>query len=535
MYKALYRKYRPLGFSDVVGQEHVTTTLLRQVEKGNFSHAYLFTGSRGTGKTSCAKILSRAVNCLNPKGGNPCSECENCLAILKDSLPDVMEIDAASNNGVEYIRELRERIAFAPVKAKYKVYIIDEVHMLSTSASNALLKTLEEPPAHAIFILATTEVNAILPTIISRCQRFDFKRIEPETIAERIKYVCKAEQSTITDNAAMLIASLADGGMRDALSILDLCIATDKNVTEEIVNSVCGRASSQYLFKLATDIKNNNPAEALKTIESLHNDSVDMQRLCTELCEFYRNLTLICSGVEAERATSTVGETAKRYAEFAKQLGIEASIRYLTAFNSALSGMDKANRRSVLEMAIIKLTSPSLDYSPDALIARISQLEQRLASGDFVTKTAPVIPQTPIEPKPTTNTVSKPEVKEQKPNPVSPPSSGTVSGVGYDTKKGVIPCNNWSDVVSECRKTAPLIAGLLNDTRASIQDDKIIIHSQARHLRAMLSRRDDLNYKGLCRAIINALGKAYTPVMEKEKLSDSNDPMQGFVNKLNNL
>ncbi len=542
MYKALYRKYRPLEFSDVVGQEHVTTTLRRQVEKGNISHAYLFTGSRGTGKTTCAKILARAINCLNQKDGNPCCECENCQAILKDSLPDVLEIDAASNNGVDYIRELRDRIAFAPVKAKYKVYIIDEVHMLSTAASNALLKTLEEPPSHAVFILATTEVNAILPTILSRCQRFDFHRIEPKTISDRVKYVCEKENVKITDDAAYLIAALADGGMRDALSLLDLCVAGGSEITEDLVNSICGRASTDYLFELATKIKDMDAAGALNTIETLHRDSVDMQRLCNELCVFYRNLTLICSGVDPAKATSTVGNTVTRYAEFAKALGIEGSLRYLSAFNDALTLMNSGNRRSVLEMAIIKLATPGLDYSLDAVMARIAAIEQKLATG--VIPPTPPVPPTPTKAESTVN--AKPEdkpvvaetpkvtPKEEKPTAHIPAAQPT-SAADYDTKKGVIPCNNWNDIVSECFKTAPVLRGLLNGSTASFQDDKIIIHSQSSMLRAELSKRDGMNYKGLCTAIVSVLGKAYTPVMEKEKLIDNQDPMFSFMNKLNNL
>ena len=532
MYKALYRKYRPLEFSDVVGQEHVTTTLCRQVQKGNISHAYLFTGSRGTGKTTCAKILARAINCLDQKDGNPCGVCENCTAILKDSLPDVLEIDAASNNGVDYIRELRDRIAFAPVKAKYKVYIIDEVHMLSTAASNALLKTLEEPPSHAVFILATTEVNAILPTILSRCQRFDFHRIEPETISNRVKYVCEKENVKITDDAAYLIAALADGGMRDALSLLDLCVAGGGEITEDVVNSICGRVSTDYLFELATKIKNMDAAGALNTIETLHRDSVDMQRLCSELCAFYRNLTLICSGVDPAKATSSVGNTVTRYAEFAKELGIEGALRYLSAFNDALTLMNSGNRRSVLEMAIIKLATPGLDYSLDAVMARIAAIEQKLSSGVISTATTPA----PAKVEPTFS--AKPVVteapKEEKPAEKKPIAQPTAEPE-YDNKKGVIPCNNWNDVISECFKTAPIVRGLLAGSTASFQNDKIIIHSQSSMLRAELSKRDGMNYKGLCTAIVNVLGKAYTPVMEKEKQVDNNDPMFSFMNKLNNL
>ncbi len=389
MYKALYRKYRPLVFSDVVGQEHITTTLKRQVERGSVSHAYLFTGSRGTGKTTCAKILARAVNCLEPVDGNPCGKCKNCIGILNDSVPDVVEIDAASNNGVDHIRDLRDRIVFAPAQAKYRVYIIDEVHMLSAAASNALLKTLEEPPEHAVFILATTEVQSLLPTILSRCQRFDFKRIEPEVIANRLKFVANSEQFALSDGAAELIAELADGGMRDALSILDLCTAAGNDITEELVNSVCGRASEEYLFTLCGELLQNDTAAALETVARLHADSVDMGRLCRELCDFWRKIMLICAGVEPKAAVGSTENTAKKYAEFAKNLGAATALRFLKVFEKAYSEMDSGLRRSVLEMAIIKLCTKSADSSPEALAARIEIIERKLQGLSALPSTTP--------------------------------------------------------------------------------------------------------------------------------------------------
>ena len=244
MYQALYRKYRPRSFSEVVGQDHITDTLQNELKSGRISHAYLFTGSRGTGKTTCAKILAKAVNCLSLQEGDPCNTCENCTGIDDGSVLDILEIDAASNNGVENIRELRENAVFTPAKGKYRVYIIDEVHMLSTGAFNALLKTLEEPPSHVVFILATTEVHKLPATILSRCQRFDFKRIEPEVIAGRLAFVAKEEGLDLTGDAALLIASMADGGMRDALSILDLCAGQEGTIDEKMVEKVSGRAGS---------------------------------------------------------------------------------------------------------------------------------------------------------------------------------------------------------------------------------------------------------------------------------------------------
>ena len=290
MYQALYRKWRPKSFNDVYGQPHVTRTLQSQLESERISHAYLFTGSRGTGKTTCAKILSKAVNCLNPVDGNPCNECEICKGIDSGAILDVIEIDAASNNGVDNIRDLREEANFTPVNAKYRVYIIDEVHMLSIGAFNALLKTLEEPPSHVIFILATTEIHKLPATILSRCQRFDFKRISPEDITARLIYVSEKENVTLTENAAALIARIADGGMRDALSLLDRCFAMGNNIDENAVSSAAGIAGTIHLFSFSEYVAKGDFTSALKLVSKLHNEFCDIDSLCTELTLHFRNL-----------------------------------------------------------------------------------------------------------------------------------------------------------------------------------------------------------------------------------------------------
>ena len=531
MYKALYRKYRPLVFSDVVGQEHVTTTLQNQVKKGNVSHAYLFTGSRGTGKTTCAKILSRAINCLNPQNGNPCGECENCKGILKDSVPDVLEIDAASNNGVSYIRELRERIAFAPQQAKFRVYIIDEVHMLSTAASNALLKTLEEPPKHAVFILATTEINAILPTILSRCQRYDFHRIEPETIVSRLKYVAEQENAVLTDGAAATIASIADGGMRDALSILDLCAAKGVEITEALVNDICGRASTDYLFGIAEALDKGDSVSALEIVAKLHNESVDMQKLCGEMCEFYRTVSLIRGGIEPRIAAGTTAAAAEKYKAFSDKVGIESTMNCLRVFNDALSSMNTANRRSAIEMAIIKLTTPQLTTDQDALLRRIAQLERQVAA---LQRNQPAVAPPPLQYG--SGAAAADPVPEAVPSdapapievPEEPPQNDMILGNGE-------PMVEWNDIVAACFKTAPLMAGLLNGSTATHEGNKIIIHSDSSSLRAMMSKTEELNYKGLRQAIFEVMGCELIPLMEKEQAIKPNDPMLSFMDRLNNL
>ena len=281
MYQVLYRKWRPQYFKDVVGQEHITTALKNELISGRINHAYLFTGCRGTGKTTCAKILAKAVNCLNPQSGDPCGECENCRDFAEGKLYDIVEIDAASNTGVDNIRTIIEEAMQHPSNpnVKYRVYIIDEVHMLSGGAFNALLKTLEEPPAHVLFILATTEVHKLPATILSRCQRFDFHRISPDKMSQRLCYIAQQEGATLDLDAALLISSVADGAFRDALSILDRCIGVSLDINEQVVREVAGLANRDYLFSIGDSLKERECAEALIAVDRLYKDSKDMAQL----------------------------------------------------------------------------------------------------------------------------------------------------------------------------------------------------------------------------------------------------------------
>ena len=360
-YQALYRKWRPQVFADVVGQEHVTRTLMNEVRTGRHSHAYLFTGSRGTGKTTCAKIFAKAVNCEHPVNGDPCNCCETCKGIDAGSILDVVEIDAASNNGVDNIREIRDEANFTPVGGKYRVYIIDEVHMLSTGAFNALLKTLEEPPEHVKFVLATTEVHKLPATILSRCQRFDFHRISPEDIAARLTYVAKEENLQLTPGAANLIARLADGALRDALSILDQCIGQSTNIDEATVNAVVGLAGRDYLFQLADSILHRNSAMALAQIDDLYNRSCDMERLCNELINHFRNL-MVCKAVKNPKdliVCSAVELAA--YQSAAKKTSMSDILNTLNALGDALVLIRKGlNRRVEMEMALIRLCTDGI-------------------------------------------------------------------------------------------------------------------------------------------------------------------------------
>ncbi len=381
MYRVLYRKWRPQTFSDVAGQPHITETLKNEVRETRLAHAYLFTGSRGTGKTSCAKILSKAINCLNPIDGNPCCECEICKGIDEGSVLDVVEIDAASNRGIDDIRTLREESAFTPAQAKYRVYIIDEVHMLTIEAFNALLKTLEEPPEHIVFILATTEVQKLPSTILSRCQRFDFRRISVESIVSRLKYVAEKENVHIDDTAATLIARIADGGMRDALSIFDRCLSISENVTEAIVSDAAGIMSKDYLFALSDAFRNKDTSKALSIIDKLHNSSCDTERLCTELTNHFRSLLIIKSVDRPEDILVSTNEELLELRNLSEKFTVEEILSIMNILSATIASIKVTqNRRVETEMAIIKICSPEASTDISALFSRIAALEKKIAN-----------------------------------------------------------------------------------------------------------------------------------------------------------
>ena len=359
MYRALYRKWRPQRFEDVVGQRGIVTALRNQIATGRVGHAYLFTGVRGTGKTTCAKIFAKAVNCLHPQNGDPCGECEICKGIDNGSILDVVEMDAASNNGVDDIRDLRDETAYTPSACQYKVYIIDEVHMLSTAAFNALLKTLEEPPAHVIFILATTEIQKVPATILSRCQRYDFTRIGPEDIAQRVEYIAGEEHLELTSDGAELIARLADGALRDALSILDTCAGVTAKIDADVVRRMAGVTDRSYLFRISDALEAQDGAAALAQLAQLRQQSVDVKRLTEELIAHYRALMLaalpggqaLLSGVSPEEET--------QYLEKGPQLGQREAIRAIRTLGTALEHMTRgSDQRIELELALFSLSEP---------------------------------------------------------------------------------------------------------------------------------------------------------------------------------
>lgn len=356
MYTALYRKYRPQTFKDVIGQEAIVAALKNQVAGGRVGHAYIFTGTRGTGKTTCAKIFSKAINCLSPNEGDPCGECAVCKSIAAGGVFDIVEIDAASNNGVDDVRELREETVYIPAVCRYKVYIIDEVHMLSPSAFNALLKIMEEPPAHVVFILATTEAHKVPATILSRCQRFDFTRIPPGAIAQRVLEVAQNEQISVTKEAALLLARLADGAMRDALSMLDTCLSTGGEITEETVRAVAGIADKNYLFELSGALQTQEPGEALALLQRVMSRSIEVKRLTEELIYHYRNLLLAGLSSSNEDMLGAGAEYFARYRQAAASFDRAFLVRAIKALGAALDSMGKgADARIELELALLSL------------------------------------------------------------------------------------------------------------------------------------------------------------------------------------
>ena len=377
MYLALYRKYRPKTFDDVISQEHITTTLKNQLKNGQNSHAYLFTGSRGTGKTTCSKILAKAVNCLNPVDGNPCLECEACRAIEEES-SDVTEIDAASNNGVDYVRDLKEEAVYAPISCKYRVYIIDEVHMLSTAAFNALLKLIEEPPPHVIFIFATTETHKVPATILSRCQRFEFRRIDINDSKKRLLDIAEKENVKLSEDAAFLISKISDGGMRDALSLLDQCISVSENITADVVRECAGISGSDYLFDISEKIENQDIPSLLKILDEINSRSKNINRLIEELIAHYRILMLLKAGAD-NSVIRVTDEELNRYRSAAESYTLGEIMRCISILSEFLGSMGRVvNPLLHAEMCFIRLASPKLDINEEGLNTRIDLIEKKL-------------------------------------------------------------------------------------------------------------------------------------------------------------
>lgn len=487
-YTALYRKWRPIVFGDVVGQSHITMTLKNQIKNDSVAHAYLFCGTRGTGKTSTAKIFARAINCLAPKDFNPCNECEICQGILNESIMDVIEIDAASNNGVDNIRELRENVKYPPSKAKFKVYIIDEVHMLSQGAFNALLKTLEEPPSYVLFVLATTEPQKIPATILSRCQRFDFKRVTADDIFSRLKYICSEMEIHTEDEALELIVRNSDGAVRDALSILDQCLSfSEGELTYEKVIETLGLVTDEFLFKLTEAIYKEDSSKAMELIDELVGSGKDISQFIKSFVNHFRNLMMTKMTKSLEAVIDISEENIERLKEQGKEFELNTIIRVINILSQTEAEVRWSSQpRILLELAVVKLIQPRIDESYEGLIDRINKLEKRIQDVKFEnTKANYSLPQQKkvVVRESDVRNANKSELKHVKENvareDIQPKQDDIVSqdnmvskvSLNFDEIK-----SKWNAILKEIRRRkVSTHAVLMEGKPAKIEENRLII------------------------------------------------------------
>ncbi len=490
MYQALYRKWRPKAFADVVGQEHITDTLRRQTAQGRLSHAYLFTGTRGTGKTTCAKILAKAVNCRHPVDGDPCNQCSACLGIDNGSLLDVLELDAASNNGVDHVRALRDEAIYSPASVRYRVYIIDEVHMLSTAAFNALLKILEEPPAHLIFILATTELHKVPATILSRCQRFAFKRIQPQDIARRLLYVAEQENLTLETAAAELLSRLADGALRDALSLLDQCAAAGGIIDAGRVLDVLGLAGNVQTAELMEHVLRRDAQAALVLLDRLYSGGKDVGALLGELAALSRDLLIRMTAPEGGAALLSGGYDTALMDRLCQGVSPSRLIFMATQLQSVCAGLAlSANRRTDAELCLLRLCDESLCGDVTALAARLTRLEEgrpaarppreappvrtqpKPAEAAAPKAAPPPEPAPPEDPPPWEEEAPPPyglpaEDKPVPPEPASPPPPRSAGKSG----------DLWRELVEQYKnQLTPMYWYLLDDASGALEEGVMVV------------------------------------------------------------
>ena len=495
MHQALYRKWRPQTFDDVCGQEHITSILRHEATIGAFSHAYLFCGSRGTGKTTCAKILAKVVNCESPVNGSPCGKCAACVAIDSGAATDVLEMDAASNNGVDNIRDIRDEVVYSPSALRYRVYIIDEVHMLSVSAFNALLKTLEEPPEHVVFILATTELQKLPATIISRCQRFDFRRISTDALMARLEYIAREEGITLDPAAARMLAKLAQGGMRDAISLLELCAGGNHAVTPEVVEASVGLTGRDAMLATVNAVADRSYDTLFEQINEVVRSSKDISVFWQDLISLYRDMLVVKTTKNAaayldltDHETAQIHATADRFSK-------ETLVYHCKLLEEAFFAMQKANavKRIVAEMTLVRMCDEALDSSPEAMLSRIAQLEETVLTGNFAVREAPKAAKTEPEPAPATEKpIEAPQAAPvAAPAPKKAPVAPAPAAPASEAKRVLRPIRNWMEVAERIGRSRPMEAGFVKAAKAyTAEDGSVIVHFDNAFSLQMLERDD---------------------------------------------
>lgn len=525
MHQALYRKWRPPNFDEVSGQDHITSILKYQCATGKFSHAYLFCGSRGTGKTSCAKILAKAVNCLQPTDSGPCGVCAACRSIDAGSATDVLEMDAASNNGVDDIRDIRDEVIYTPSELKYRVYIIDEVHMLSTSAFNALLKTLEEPPEHVVFILATTELQKLPATIISRCQRFDFRRISTDDLCARLHRIAREEEIDLSDEAARLIARQAQGGMRDAVSLLELCAGARLPITPELVTRTIGTTGREGTARVVKAIAEKNFDLLFEVVDDMVSASRDPAVFWQELIGYYRDMLVTKTVKDPSKYLDLTDSEREALVALAARFTKETMLFHIGLLEDALFAMQKsyAVKRTVAEITLVRLCDPALDTSTESILTRLSRIEEQLVTGMVVQASAvpisdpipvqsavsvdePPMPEPPMDlwepPVDAFEPMQSPQrrdvpVSAPAPKPTAAPAASKPAAApkavpatpATAAKRVLRPLKVWTEAVDRVRATSPMAASFLVSAKAyTTEDGRVVIKLESDFIRTMVSR-----------------------------------------------
>ena len=501
MHQALYRKWRPSTFDDVRGQEHITSILKYEAEHGAFCHAYLFCGSRGTGKTTCAKILAKAVNCESPVNGSPCGVCAACRAIDSGAATDVLEMDAASNNGVDNIRDIRDEVVYAPSMLKYRVYIIDEVHMLSGSAFNALLKTLEEPPSYVVFILATTEMHKLPATIVSRCQRFEFRRIATPVLRDRLLYIAEQEGIEIEPDAALLLAKLAQGGMRDAISLLELCAGARKKITPAVVNDTVGLTGRDTMLRVVRAISERDYDALYARVDEVVQSAKDLGVFWQDLISLYRDIMVVKTTKNYATYLDLTDEESRQLKEVSALFPKETILYHQRLLDQAFITMQGANalKRVTAEITLTRMCDEALNTGNEALLSRIARLEEQLMSGAF--RRAEVIADSPVTASDACDAAEPEKKADESPVQTAVKEASPKQPVAHDAapeaqgKKVLRPLKCWAEVLQRLTAQDPMAASFAKNARAYQREDGCILLRFDNDFTLMMLDRDDTKDK----------------------------------------